>query len=123
MAVYYRFDLFFLPDIRSCRARAGLPLPDLRFFVTAAVRFAAGVRTARGILFLGWRAPVAAAALDAIVPRTVVETVSGIAERLSVKSLVVFVMVPAACPSLRARVFRRGCLRIDRFLVAIWISS
>jgi hypothetical protein len=51
--------------------------------------------------------------------RTFVVTVSGSAERFSVNSCVKFVILPAACPSFRATVFKRGSCFTDRFFAGI----
>jgi len=91
-------------------------------FSTVAVSFVFGLRAAGRVLFLGCRVrtrerlprvPLLAAF------RIFVSTVSGNVERFSVNSCVTFVSVPAACPSLRATVFRKGSCFTGCFFAAI----
>jgi hypothetical protein len=90
-----------------------------------ALSFVVCARTERRILFLGFSARTrerSAGVSILAASRTLVATVSDSAERLSAKSRVAFVSVPAACPRLRATEFRRfrftSCLFV-LFLVAI----
>jgi hypothetical protein len=104
--------------------RNGFPNGDRRFVSAAAapVRVLRG-RTAREDFFLPCRVRTGGLPPPIFAPwaawRTLVATVSGTAETLSANSLVTLVSVPAACPSLRATVLRRGSCVTVRFLAAI----
>ena len=101
--------------------RGDLSLGNL-LFSTVAVPFVFGLRVTRRILFLGCRVPTRERSPG--VPllaafRIFVATLSGNVERFSVNSCVTFVSVPAACPSLRATVFRKGSCFTGCFFAAI----
>jgi hypothetical protein len=105
--------------------RADLSLGNLRFSMVA-VPFVFGLPAARRVLFLGCRvrtserltgAPLLAAF------RIFASTLSGNVERFSVNSCVTFVSVPAACPNLRATVFRKGSCFTGRFFAAISVLA
>lgn len=102
--------------------RVDLLFGDFRLFEPTVARFRAMWR----ILFLACRERTlrrltgASARVDS---RTFAVTFSGMAERFSVNSWVALANVPAACPSLRATVFRSGSRADLRFRAVIWAPS
>jgi hypothetical protein len=80
-------------------------------------------RAARESFFLARRRRLRGPAADSpsfAAWRTLAAMLSGMAERLSANSWVTLVSVPAACPSVRATVFKSGFCVTARFLAAIY---